>query len=90
MENQNSWIFFPTNITAYYEDENDNLNYLSEIKNQDPIKNDEINLKNFVLDFEGIKTKKIVFMIKSLRECPTWHPGAGGKAWIFLDEVIVE
>ena len=24
MENQNSWIFFPTNITAYYEDENDN------------------------------------------------------------------
>ncbi|HRO99539.1 MAG TPA: glycoside hydrolase family 92 protein, partial [Flavobacteriales bacterium] len=22
--------------------------------------------------------------------CPEWHPGKGGKSWIFLDEVLVE
>lgn len=22
--------------------------------------------------------------------CPDWHPGAGGKAWLFVDEIIVE
>lgn len=22
--------------------------------------------------------------------CPPWHPGAGGKAWLFVDEIIVE
>ena len=21
---------------------------------------------------------------------PPWHPGAGGQAWIFVDEIIVE
>jgi len=21
--------------------------------------------------------------------CPDWHKGAGGKAWIFADEIIV-
>jgi arylsulfatase A-like enzyme len=23
-------------------------------------------------------------------ECPDWHPGAGGDAWVFVDEIIVE
>ena len=22
--------------------------------------------------------------------CPDWHDGAGGKAWVFADEIIVE
>ncbi len=26
----------------------------------------------------------------NLRECPEWHPGAGGKAWLFVDEIVVE
>jgi hexosaminidase len=21
---------------------------------------------------------------------PAWHPGAGGKAWVFLDEVVIK
>jgi hypothetical protein len=27
---------------------------------------------------------------KNVGVCPAWHPGAGGKAWIFVDEIIVE
>jgi len=22
--------------------------------------------------------------------CPAWHPGAGQKAWLFVDEIAVE
>jgi hypothetical protein len=22
--------------------------------------------------------------------CPPWHLGAGGKAWLFADEIVVE
>ena len=21
--------------------------------------------------------------------CPSWHKGAGGKAWLFVDEIII-
>jgi len=24
------------------------------------------------------------------RTCPPGHPGAGGKAWLFADEIVVE
>ncbi len=27
---------------------------------------------------------------KNVGVCPDWHPGAGGKAWLFVDEIIVE
>ncbi len=27
---------------------------------------------------------------KSIGRCPSWHSGAGGKAWLFADEIIVE
>ena len=40
-------------------------------------------------DFESIKTKKIRIKIESLGQCPSWHAGIGGKAWIFLDEITV-
>lgn len=26
---------------------------------------------------------------KNMNECPEWHAGAVGKAWIFADEIIV-
>jgi arylsulfatase len=27
---------------------------------------------------------------RNLGEPPEWHPGAGGKAWLFVDEIVVE
>ncbi len=27
--------------------------------------------------------------IQSIKKCPDWHKGAGGKAWIFIDEIEV-
>jgi hypothetical protein len=27
---------------------------------------------------------------RNLRTVPDWHPGAGGEAWLFVDEIVVE
>ena len=27
---------------------------------------------------------------RNIGVCPDWHPGAGEKAWIFADELIIE
>ncbi len=26
---------------------------------------------------------------RAMHTCPPWHPGAGGKTWIFIDEILV-
>ena len=35
------------------------------------------------------QAKFIKFEIENLKKCPDWHPGKGGKAWLFLDEIYV-
>ena len=41
-------------------------------------------------EFEQVETRYIKTHAKNLGTCPVWHPGAGGKAWILVDETIVE
>jgi hypothetical protein len=38
----------------------------------------------------GVAARFIRVKTKSFLLCPPWHKGAGGKAWIFIDEIIVD
>jgi predicted alpha-1,2-mannosidase len=35
-------------------------------------------------------SRKIKIVAKSIGPCPDWHLGAGGKSWLFIDEVEVK
>lgn len=37
-----------------------------------------------------VNARFIHVLAKNLGVCPSWHAGAGGKAWLFADEIIVE
>ncbi len=38
----------------------------------------------------NVKAKFIKVTAKSIGKCPEWHAGAGNKAWLFVDEVVVK
>jgi len=38
----------------------------------------------------GPPIRYIRIAARNIGVCPSWHPGAGGKAWLFSDEIIVE
>jgi hypothetical protein len=42
----------------------------------------------------GIKIGRSIRYIRvtaiNFGKCPDWHPGAGGDAWIFADELILD
>jgi hypothetical protein len=38
----------------------------------------------------GFRARFIKVTTKSFLLCPPWHKGAGGKAWIFTDEIVVD
>ena len=47
-------------------------------------------LKDFPAYFNNQTTRYIKVKAESIKKCPEWHPGAGGKAWLFIDEIVVE
>jgi len=92
LESQVSWIFAP--VEVYFEVSADGINYkkvfyidLKE-KSGSPNRGSRIIPVTTVLDENNVKFVRVT--AKNIGKCPDWHLGAGGKTWIFTDELIVE
>jgi hexosaminidase len=46
-------------------------------------------IRDFSQDFEKQPARFVKVIAGNTGVCPDWHPGAGGKAWLFSDEIVV-
>jgi hypothetical protein len=92
LENQSQWIFLPDNVT--FEVSTDNVNYKMvqyvDLSKNNPKQNDTNNIYHVTATCNESGIKYIRFSAKNIGACPKWHYGAGGKAWLFTDELIIE
>jgi arylsulfatase len=42
------------------------------------------------VELPGSSARFVRVRARNVGRCPDWHPGAGGRAWLFADEVLVE
>ncbi|MBK7107032.1 MAG: chitobiase/beta-hexosaminidase C-terminal domain-containing protein [Ignavibacteriae bacterium] len=87
--NTNSWIFFPEYVEISLSEDGQNFTELKKIVNDIPQKNPDIITKDFTAKFENLNARYIKVKAKNIGKCPVWHPGVGGKTWLFIDEIIV-
>ncbi|MEN8153090.1 MAG: sulfatase-like hydrolase/transferase [Acidobacteriota bacterium] len=89
LNSQSSWIFLPKKLEIAISD--DGINF-KQIKSFEELV--KIRPKPEIIDYIAeIPARFVRFIrIKAVNTgiCPKWHPGAGGKAWLFVDEIIVE
>ncbi len=91
LQNQVSWIFFPREVEFAVSTDGKQFEILKQIvdksagKELDP----EAKIKEISAKFELHACRYVRIIAKNLSICPDWHPGAGGKAWIFADEIVV-
>ncbi len=86
-----SWIFFPPQLEYFIS--KDGIEYRSIGILTAPIspKDVEMLVKRYKIDLPTkAKTQFIKVVAKNMGVCPEWHPGAGGKTWLFTDEIIIE
>jgi len=83
-----AWIFYPENITFYLSNSGKNFKKSEEVNN--PItKTTKDGITDFTAELNQ-KSRYIKIKAKNISICPAWHAGSGGKAWLFVDEIIVE
>lgn len=46
--------------------------------------------KDFELNVKNLKARYIKIKAENYGVCPDWHLGAGGKTWIFVDEITIK
>jgi len=85
-----SWIFEPTEILIQTSTDGLHFKQIATKKfNADQWK-DAKGVNTFTKDIEPMQTRYVRFVAKNRRTCPSDHPGAGGKAWIFINEITVD
>jgi predicted alpha-1,2-mannosidase len=90
LQDQNSWIFMPTLVEYAVSRDGENFDIISTLYNDVPPEYEGAIIKEFVLENIGKDVSCIRVRAKNIGVCPPWHKGAGGKAWIFVDEITIE
>jgi predicted alpha-1,2-mannosidase len=90
LQDNNSWIFFPTKISFSLSEDSLLWNTTVDLANKISPKDEGAIIKNFTTTLKDVPARYIKVSAKNIGVCPEWHKGAGGKAWLFVDEISVQ
>jgi len=84
-----SWIWMPTEVEYYLSNDGQNFWSVGRVVNQVPQDADGA----FIQEMEvrpRTNARFVKMVAKTIGICPEGHVGAGQKAWIFCDELVIE
>ena len=90
LESHGVWIFLPTSIDVSFSKDGKTYEHLMEIEVNDGEKNGTANRVTIQSEKINRSARYIKIVAINRGVCPDWHPGAGGKSWVFADEIFIE
>jgi predicted alpha-1,2-mannosidase len=91
LQDSRSWILFPTKVK--YSFSSDGINFNNEIimENSFDPKNNEVTIKDFFTKTtQKVSARYVKIEAVNFGKLPEWHQGAGGEAFIFIDEIDIK
>ena len=89
LQDENAWIFMPTGVSFYSSSDGRNYRLIRKVPARTRPED-----KGTIIEAFSVKTSGPMRYIRVVGHnrglCPPTHKGAGGKAWIFADEIRVE
>jgi hexosaminidase len=90
LQDATSWIFMPEQVEFAISMDGKQFKSVGTVQSDTPQKTPDRIIKDLSVAFDRQRARYIRVKAKNIGTCPEWHPGAGGKAWIFVDEIMVE
>ncbi|MBT4409132.1 MAG: sulfatase-like hydrolase/transferase [Bacteroidetes bacterium] len=84
-----SWIFLPKSVQVAAGINIKTMENVGIIETPTDLFKQDFLFKEYILPVNQ-KTQYFNIKLNSLIQCPDWHPGKGGKAWLFIDEIIIQ
>ena len=90
LQDVGAWILFPKKVEFEISSDGKKFRSAAASENKIPDKDLKVQTKDFIQTVSKQKARYIRIKAKNYGKLPQWHLGAGGDAWIFVDEIIVE
>ena len=86
----NSYIFLPESVEYSISRDGKKFSTPIVIANDIPQNDYAALIKKFEFSPKNFSGRYIHIKAKNISVCPQWHKGAGEKAWIFTDEILIK
>jgi len=83
-----SWIFHPVSVVCSIASDSTGFLPLDTILVQGDQHKEPV-IRTYTFDPHGHPFRFVRFNIQGTLQNPDWHPSAGGKSWVFVDEIVV-
>lgn len=84
-----SWIFLPQKMIVSLSTDGDHFDSVAEKGHTVSLKGQSATIEEIRIGFASTSARFVKIKAVNVGRCPDWHPGSGGKAWIFVDEIVV-
>ncbi len=89
LQNVGVWIFLPTRVSFYVSEDGEDFDLVGRSDPDVPQDQGGSFVRRFSAAAGGRSYRYVRVHAENIGLCPPWHGGAGGKAWIFADEILI-
>ena len=92
LEDQRSWIFYPTVVECYASNDNNNYKFIGNYNIDASKYSDGSTIKTIDFKMPSNSYQYIKIVARKLGKLPKWHLGYkhDGRSWIFIDEISIK
>jgi predicted alpha-1,2-mannosidase len=90
LQDQNSWIFMPEYVEFSISTDGHDWDVIGRENNLTDAREDGGIVHEFSIMMKEKEARFVKVFARNRAVCPEWHPGAGQKAWLFVDEIGIE
>jgi len=90
LQDSRAWIVMPTKVEFYTSEDNVNFQLVKTVKNNYDYRNTNVQIVDFKTDIPETKANFVKVKAYNFGKLPQEHQGAGGEAFIFIDEITVK
>lgn len=86
---EGSYIFPPATVEVWIRTQNTDWKLVDTQKPEQPTGNRDRMLQMYESKINQSDVTAVKAKLTPVNPLPKWHPGAGGKGWVFIDEILI-
>ncbi|WP_419870162.1 GH92 family glycosyl hydrolase [Chryseobacterium sp. CT-SW4] len=89
LQDSRAWILAPKKVEYYASMDGKSYILMKTLENNIDPKDEKVQIENFVTDLLPTEARFVKVKAYCFGKLPAWHQGAGGDAYIFIDEISI-
>jgi predicted alpha-1,2-mannosidase len=91
LQDMRSWILMPTTVDYLISEDNEHFSLFRTVENSLDPQTEVTTILSFTgTQFPGMQARYVKVVAHNFGVLPSWHQGAGGDAFIFMDEIQID